>query len=137
MQIMKKKNNTKKSNQITKSSKKVKEIKKKGQKPYRFIKKNRALRGINKALLKQVYRKIGINLRSRKKKLTLNYKTVKAKRKQLKMFVKGRKLYKQNKKVHSFLQDMKCYRGLRTKYKYPCRGQRTKTNAKTKKKFKL
>ncbi len=35
-----------------------------------------------------------------------------------------------------FLKKLKTYRGLRHKYAYPCRGQRTHTNAKTQKKLK-
>ena len=34
------------------------------------------------------------------------------------------------------LKDIKCYRGLRHKMSLPCRGQRTKTNAKTRKRSK-
>ena len=36
-----------------------------------------------------------------------------------------------------FLSRIKTYRGLRHKFKYPSRGQRTHTNAKTKQKFKF
>jgi small subunit ribosomal protein S13 len=39
-------------------------------------------------------------------------------------------------KIISFEKNIKTYKGLRNKYGYPCRGQRTHTNGKTKKKQK-
>ena len=36
-----------------------------------------------------------------------------------------------------FIQTLRTYKGIRHKYKYPCRGQRTHTNANTKKKIKI
>ena len=36
-----------------------------------------------------------------------------------------------------FLHKIKSYRGIRHSFKLPSRGQRTKTNAKTKKRFKI
>ena len=48
----------------------------------------------------------------------------------------GKKLINQNKEIFQFLFKIKTYRGVRHKLKYPARGQRTHTNAKTKKKFK-
>ena len=46
----------------------------------------------------------------------------------------NKKLFQDN---LNFLFKIKSYRGLRHKFKYPSRGQRTHTNAKTKQKFKL
>ena len=48
----------------------------------------------------------------------------------------GKKLKEGNKNAITFLTKNKTYRGIRHKLKYPSRGQRTHTNAKTKKKFK-
>jgi len=36
-----------------------------------------------------------------------------------------------------FIEKLRSYKGVRHKLKYPCRGQRTHTNAKTIKKFKI
>lgn len=47
------------------------------------------------------------------------------------------KLKERVKKEILFPQKIRVYKGLRNKYKYPCRGQRTKTNAKTKKRCKI
>ena len=49
----------------------------------------------------------------------------------------GKKLYTSVKENLEFLSKIKTYRGLRHKFKYPSRGQRTHTNAKTKQKFKF
>lgn len=48
----------------------------------------------------------------------------------------GKRLKDGNRNVINFLLKNKSYRGMRHKLKYPARGQRTHTNAKTKKKFK-
>jgi small subunit ribosomal protein S13 len=48
----------------------------------------------------------------------------------------NKKLKEINKNNIKFLIRIKTYRGIRHKFKYPARGQRTHTNAKTKKKFK-
>ena len=42
-----------------------------------------------------------------------------------------------NKNSIEFIQTLRTYKGIRHKHKYPCRGQRTHTNAKTAKKFKI
>jgi small subunit ribosomal protein S13 len=49
----------------------------------------------------------------------------------------NKKLKESTKSNISFLIRIKTYRGIRHKFKYPARGQRTHTNAKTKKKFKF
>jgi small subunit ribosomal protein S13 len=49
----------------------------------------------------------------------------------------GKKLSASIKENLEFLSRIKTYRGLRHKFKYPSRGQRTHTNAKTKQKFKF
>lgn len=51
---------------------------------------------------------------------------------------KEKKNLKESKKEFiSFLIKLNSYKGIRHKLKYPARGQRTHTNAKTKKKFKI
>ena len=55
----------------------------------------------------------------------------------LKNIILGKKLYTSVKENLEFLSKIKTYRGLRHKFKYPSRGQRTHTNAKTKQKFKF
>lgn len=49
----------------------------------------------------------------------------------------GRELRRKTKENIEFLEKINCYRGIRHKNGYPVRGQRTHTNAKRKKKFKL
>ena len=49
----------------------------------------------------------------------------------------GKKLSNSSKENIEFLFKIKTYRGIRHKLKYPARGQRTHTNAKTKQKFKF
>ena len=49
----------------------------------------------------------------------------------------GKKLKNSQKQTFEFLFKIRSYRGVRHKLKYPSRGQRTHTNAKTKQKFKF
>ena len=49
----------------------------------------------------------------------------------------NQRLKQRIRKYLDFAQKNKTYKGLRNKYKLPSRGQRTKTNGKTKKKFKI
>jgi small subunit ribosomal protein S13 len=49
----------------------------------------------------------------------------------------GKVLKNKIKKTIQFYIDLKSYKGFRHKFKYPVRGQRTKTNAKTVKKTKI
>jgi small subunit ribosomal protein S13 len=49
----------------------------------------------------------------------------------------GRKVITNTKENIEFLSKIKSYKGLRHKMRYPVRGQRTHTNAKTRKKFKF
>jgi small subunit ribosomal protein S13 len=80
------------------------------------------------------FKKLGLNNR-------INPKTFK--RKQINEINKnslntfsGKKLKENKKNIILFLSKNKTYKGIRHKLKYPARGQRTHTNAKTKKKFK-
>ena len=49
----------------------------------------------------------------------------------------NKNLKESKKEFLSFLIKLNSYKGIRHKLKYPARGQRTHTNAKTKKKFKI
>jgi len=49
----------------------------------------------------------------------------------------GKKLQNTTKEIIDFLSKTKTYKGIRHKLKYPVRGQRTHTNAKTKQKIKF
>jgi len=80
------------------------------------------------------------------KKVGLNYRNNPrgVKKKRINLFVKWNNNILLNKKLKSqiteslrFLYKIRSYKGIRTKQKYPCRGQRTHTNAKTKKNFKI
>lgn len=76
----------------------------------------------------------GLNYRINPKNFKRKQTTEIAKRSQI--IISGKKLKENNKGAISFLSRTKTYRGVRHKLKYPARGQRTHTNAKTKKKFK-
>lgn len=76
---------------------------------------------------------IGLNPRFRRPKLTKKH-ILKIKRKVNQMFV-GRTMKKNLRKRIIELIRLKTYRGMRHKYKLPSHGQRTRTNGKTKKKF--
>jgi small subunit ribosomal protein S13 len=76
---------------------------------------------------------IGLNPRFRKPKLTKKH-ILKIKRKVNQMYV-GHKMKKNLRKRIVDLIKLKTYRGMRHKYKLPSHGQRTRTNGKTKKKF--
>ena len=91
--------------------------------------------GIGKKTSLIYCKKVGLNSRN-------NPRGVKKKR--INLFMKwnsnillNKKLRSQIKETLLFLYKIRAYRGIRTKQKYPCRGQRTHTNAKTKKKFKV
>lgn len=109
-----------------------------------MIKKNRTYAKLNKVLSSfgigynskvALKRSVGINLRTnedynvKSKILNKVHKIVDNK------YLIGRKLILNNKENLDFLTKLKTYRGLRNKFGYPARGQRTHTNAKTKKKL--
>jgi small subunit ribosomal protein S13 len=88
--------------------------------------------GLNKFSLINPSKKIGINIRTnisflkRKHKSFLN--------KAWSFLKTDRYLKKYVKQSIVFLIKIKHFKGFRHKFKYPCRGQRTRTNAKTRKK---
>jgi small subunit ribosomal protein S13 len=91
--------------------------------------------GVGKNLTYRLSEKIGLNTRrnyieikERHKKSISNYK---------KNLVLDKELRDLIYKTVNFEFKNKTYKGLRNKMKYPCRGQRTRTNAKTKKKSKI
>ena len=85
------------------------------------IKKRKSLRKI-----------FGLNIRKKPRKLKIKQKNL------IKKILSKNKLGKQLKleiqKKIEFYIEIKSYKGMRHKFKYPVRGQRTRTNAKTIKK---
>lgn len=93
--------------------------------------------GINNNIQKKVYYKLGINEKVPFTKLKNNllFKTENVFKKQ--QIKKGKFLKENIKKNIDFMIELKSYKGTRHKLKYPVRGQRTHTNAKTRIKFKI
>jgi len=91
--------------------------------------------GIGKTLASNINYKLGLNQRNNpkiiKKKHLHEFEKIK------KSLLTEKKLKNHLKEVNVFEQKIKTYRGLRNKLHLPCRGQRTHTNAKTKKKIKI
>ena len=91
--------------------------------------------GVNYGILNQTYNLLGLN----KRKLDI---TVKLKKKNIfnkicNLFTYSDTLKTKIEKQIFYYKSVKSYRGMRHVYKYPVRGQRTHTNAKTQKKIKL
>lgn len=88
--------------------------------------------GIGKDLLKLAFDKIGLN----NKKYLLNIKTSNLIQinNSIKKIESGKKLIDSIKCGMEFRENIKSYKGIRHKLRYPIRGQRTHTNAKTAKK---
>lgn len=91
--------------------------------------------GINKNSNFKAYKKFGINIKNCKTKLNNKYEKYLQKFFQKKIY--GKKLKQKIKNNLDFIIKNKTYKGMRHKNKYPARGQRTHTNARTKKKIKL
>jgi small subunit ribosomal protein S13 len=89
--------------------------------------------GIGKKTGSLFLQKIGLNNRINPKVFKRKQISEVSKNLQTKVF--GKKLREDKKNIISFLARNKTYRGIRHKLRYPARGQRTHTNAKTKKKF--
>ena len=93
--------------------------------------------GISHQTQKKVFNKIGVNNKKKfinlKNSLLLKTDNL-LKKKQIN---KGKFLKETIKKNIEFLIELKSYKGIRHKLKYPVRGQRTHTNAKTRIKFKI
>jgi small subunit ribosomal protein S13 len=91
--------------------------------------------GVNVSMSEKIFKNLGVNVRinsdilKRRKQTEINRK--------LAQKITGKKLKDKIKATFSFLSKNKTYKGIRHKFKYPARGQRTHTNARTKKKFKF
>lgn len=91
--------------------------------------------GINKKTAEKAFKKSGLNVNRNVK--NLKQKQQSEVNKNLKDLEVGKKLKNSQKETFEFLFRIKTYKGIRHKLKYPARGQRTHTNAKTKQKFKF
>lgn len=96
-----------------------------------FINKTLNSYGIGKNKISKIVKSIGLNSRSYPKVLKLKQQS--ELEKSLKKVPYGKKLKESIKETISFLSKTKTYKGVRHKLGYPVRGQRTHTNAKTKK----
>ena len=105
-------------------------IKKKG-----FLESFKSTYGIGQKRVHQLSLKCGINrlVLNTKAKMLVNKKI----KKSFNKCVFSTELRAQNKKYFNFFWAIRIYKGFRHKFKLPGRGQRTKTNAKTKKKIKM
>lgn len=87
--------------------------------------------GVGKNVIFNLLEYAGLNKRNIPKSLKLKQKSDLEKK--LKSFKHGKKLKDNVKETIGFLSKIKTYKGVRHKLGYPVRGQRTHTNAKTKK----
>ena len=92
--------------------------------------------GIGRITALRLLRKIGINTKSNFFKSRFKRMQVRILSKYKKKLTLNKRLIVKLKEIKKFNQKTNIYRGLRNRFKYPCRGQRTKTNGKTKKKLK-
>jgi len=98
-----------------------------------YLNKILLIKGINKPKIKSFYNYIGLNSRisavkfKRRQLSTLNQKITKIET--------GKKLKEKIKNIINFSIKIRTYKGMRHKLRYPTRGQRTHTNAKTRRKF--
>lgn len=91
--------------------------------------------GINSKKVQNLCQKFGLNPSNKDIKLKKKNNTVIVKNFKVEEYDKNLKL--QIRKNIKFLNQIRTYRGIRHHLKLPVRGQRTKTNAKTKKRFKI
>jgi len=91
--------------------------------------------GVGNIRLKKAIKNLGINCRfynvKTKKKINIRIENF------FRRFRYTVHLRKEKKKIFDFLWLIRSYKGLRHKFSLPARGQRTKTNARTKKNFKF
>jgi small subunit ribosomal protein S13 len=90
--------------------------------------------GFGKMISQNLCRVLGLNIRINPKILKKKQLTQIAKKSHV--IISGKKLKEKIKESIDLLIRNRVYKGIRHKLKYPARGQRTHTNAKTKKKFK-
>jgi small subunit ribosomal protein S13 len=91
--------------------------------------------GVNSKKVKILCQKIGLNPFNKDIKLKKKNNGFVVKNFKIEEYDKNLKL--QIRKNFKFLNQIRTYRGVRHHLKLPVRGQRTKTNAKTKKRFKI
>ena len=89
--------------------------------------------GIGKTLAIDYYNKIGVNFKNNPK--LLHKKKLIALNNLVSKNLTAKKLKNELKEIDVFSKKIKTYKSIRNKLKYPSRGQRTHTNAKTKKKL--
>jgi len=87
---------------------------------------------VEKALFK-IFKKLGVN--NRNNATFLKLKSINRIKRFLKRRLLGKKLKIRIKNRIKFQFDIRSYKGVRHKSKYPVRGQRTHTNARTSKKL--
>jgi small subunit ribosomal protein S13 len=104
------------------------------QKSSNFYKKLYKIYGVGKSCLNRIYSKIGINLKTRPRIIKSNAEH--EFNKILKKKTVGKYLKEKTKKSINFFYNIRSCKGIRHKKRYPIRGQRTHTNAKTKKRLK-
>lgn len=101
-------------------------------KKYSYKNSNFGVGSKKKLILRKIF---GLNIRKKPRKLRLKVKD------KIKKILSKKKVDKSlNIKIQNIIQfyiEIKSYKGLRHKFKYPVRGQRTRTNAKTIKKKNL
>jgi small subunit ribosomal protein S13 len=100
-----------------------------------FLKSLNNTYGINSKQLKGLCQKVGLNPQNKDFKLKKKNNLFITKYFKIDEYDKNLKI--QIKKNLKFLNQIRVYRGVRHGLKLPSRGQRTKTNARTKKKFKI
>ncbi len=93
--------------------------------------------GINNKIQKKVCDKIGINNKKNFFKLKSNLLVKMENFLKKQQISKGKVLKENIKRNIEFLIELKNYKGIRHKLKYPVRGQRTHTNTQTRIKFKI
>ena len=91
--------------------------------------------GVNSKKVKNLCQKFGLNPSNKDLKLKKKNNAFIVKSFKVNEYDKNLKL--QIRKNVKFLNQIRTYRGIRHNLKLPTRGQRTKTNAKTKKRFKI
>jgi|SaaInlStandDraft_4_1057021.scaffolds.fasta_scaffold67121_2 small subunit ribosomal protein S13 len=91
--------------------------------------------GVNSKKVKSLCQKFGLNPFNKNIKLKKKNNAFVIKNFKVEEYDKNLKL--QIRKNIKFLNQIRTYRGIRHNLKLPVRGQRTKTNAKTKKRFKI
>lgn len=99
-----------------------------------FLKQLSSNKGIGKKTILNFKKKLGLNTR-KKNEYVGNYTGIVRTKKLIKLYKISSILNLIQKKRINHLINLRSFKGLRHKNKYPVRGQRTHTNAKTQKKL--